>query len=69
MGLFNLLRFLGGTLGPVVFALVLLASGPASTPAAFRADFFLVTITAMMAVMVGILVPGAGAPPSSLGDE
>ena len=69
MGLFNLLRFLGGTLGPVVFALVLLASGPASTPAAFRADFSLVTITAIIAVMVGIFVPGAKAPPSSLGDQ
>jgi len=69
MGLFNLLRFLGGTLGPVVFALVLLASGTASAPAAFRADFSLVTIAATIAVMVGIFVPATEPPRSCLDEE
>jgi hypothetical protein len=59
MGLFNLLRFLGGTLGPVVFALVLQASTPTSTIAAFRTDFLLIAILAGIAVLVGLFVPGS----------
>jgi EmrB/QacA subfamily drug resistance transporter len=61
-GLFNLLRFIGGTLGPAVFALVLQAAAPGSSTVAFRMNFYLVTITATVAVMVGIFVPGAQAP-------
>jgi EmrB/QacA subfamily drug resistance transporter len=59
MGLFNLLRFLGGTLGPVVFALVLQASISTSTTAAFRVDFLLIAILAGIAVLVGLFVPGS----------
>ena len=62
MGLFNLLRFIGGTLGPTIFALVLQAAAPGSTTDAFRLNFYLVTTTAIVAVIVGIFVPGAEAP-------
>jgi len=62
MGLFNLLRFIGGTLGPTIFALVLQAAAPGSTTDAFRLNFYLVTTTAIVAVIVGIFVPGAQAP-------
>jgi len=62
MGLFNLLRFIGATLGPTVFALVLQAGGPGSSADAFRMNFYLVTITAIVAVIVGIFLPGAQGP-------
>jgi len=66
MGLFNLVRFIGGTLGPTLFALVLQATGPGFTLVSFRVDFCLVTLAAILAVMVGILVPGSEAPHSRL---
>jgi len=62
MGLFNLLRFIGGTLGPTLFALVLQAIGPGFALVSFRIDFYLVTAAAILAVMVGILVPGTEDP-------
>lgn len=61
-GLFNLLRFIGGTLGPTVFALMLQSVGPGSSGDAFRMNFYLVTFTAIVAVIVGIFLPGAEAP-------
>jgi EmrB/QacA subfamily drug resistance transporter len=62
MGLFNLLRFLAGTLGPAVFAIVVQAMGPGFPAPAFRLNFYLVTIMGVVAVMIGILVPGAEVP-------
>jgi len=53
-----MLRFVGGTLGPTVFALVLQASGPELTTSAFRVDFYMVAVMATMAVLVGLRVPG-----------
>jgi EmrB/QacA subfamily drug resistance transporter len=64
MGLFNLLRFIGGTMGPTLFALVLQATGPGFALLSFRLDFYLVTLAAILAVVVGILVPGSEAPNS-----
>jgi EmrB/QacA subfamily drug resistance transporter len=58
MGIFNLLRFVGGTLGPTVFALVLLAFGTELTSSSFRPDFYLVTAMAILAIIVGLRVPG-----------
>jgi len=58
LGVFNMLRFVGGTLGPTVFALVLQASGPELTTSAFRVDFYMVAVMATMAVLVGLRVPG-----------
>ncbi len=58
LGLFNLLRFLGGTLGPTVFALVLQTLGRGSAPSSFRINFYLVTVVAVLAVLVGLFVPG-----------
>jgi len=66
MGLFNLLRFIGGSLGPTLFALVLQATGPGFLPVSFRVDFYLVTAAAILAVIVGISVPGSEAPHSRL---
>jgi EmrB/QacA subfamily drug resistance transporter len=62
MGLFNLLRFLGGTLGPAAFAIVVQAVGPGFPAHAFRLDFYLVSFMAIVAVMIGILVPGTEVP-------
>jgi EmrB/QacA subfamily drug resistance transporter len=62
MGLFNLLRFIGGTLGPTLFALVLQHFGPGFTLVSFRVDFYMITAVAILAVMVGIFVPGTGVP-------
>lgn len=58
LGLFNLVRFGGGTLGPAVFALVLQASGPQLAPPAFHTVFYLVSIMAALAIGAGISVPG-----------
>lgn len=58
LGLFNLLRFLGGTLGPTAFALVVQSFGAGFALQAFRVDFYLVTIVAVLAVFVGAFVPG-----------
>jgi EmrB/QacA subfamily drug resistance transporter len=58
MGLFNLVRFGGGTIGPAVFAIVLQVQGPALTPAAFHTVFFLVSIMATLAILAGIAIPG-----------
>ncbi len=58
LGVFNMLRFVGGTLGPTLFALVLQAFGPELTPNAFRMDFYLVVIVAILAILVGLRVPG-----------
>ncbi len=60
MGLFNLLRFLGATLGPTIFALVLQAVDPGFAVHSFRIDFYLVSIIAIIAVIVGLVVPGTG---------
>jgi EmrB/QacA subfamily drug resistance transporter len=57
-GLFNLLRFLGGTLGPTVFAIVLQAGGAGLMIRSYRLDFYLVTAVAIMAITIGILMPG-----------
>jgi EmrB/QacA subfamily drug resistance transporter len=69
MGLFNLLRFLGGTLGPTIFALVLQTVGAGFAPESFRTVFYLVTTMAIVAVMVGLFAPGVEAPHSSLAEE
>jgi EmrB/QacA subfamily drug resistance transporter len=58
LGLFNMFRFVGGTLGPTVFALVLLALGPQPTIAGFGTDFYLVSVVAILAVFVALAVPG-----------
>lgn len=58
LGIFNMLRFVGGTLGPAVFALVLQALGPDPTVTGFRVDFYLVALAAVVAVFVGLGVPG-----------
>ncbi len=58
LGVFNMLRFVGGTLGPTVFALALQVFGPELTSTAFHMDFYLVTITAALAILVGLRVPG-----------
>jgi MFS family permease len=57
LGLFNMLRFVGATLGPTVFALVLQAQGPEPSLAGFRADFYLIILVAALAVVVGLRVP------------
>ena len=57
LGLFNMLRFVGATLGPTVFALVLQALGPAPTPGGFRADFYIIVLVAILAAVVGLRVP------------
>jgi EmrB/QacA subfamily drug resistance transporter len=62
MGLFNLMRFIGGTLGPTIFAFVLQSGGAASLTHAFRTDFYLISLTAIVAVLVGIFVPGSEVP-------
>jgi EmrB/QacA subfamily drug resistance transporter len=62
MGLFNLMRFIGGALGPTIFAFVLQSADAGSLTGAFRMDFYLVSLTAIVAVLVGIFVPGAEAP-------
>jgi EmrB/QacA subfamily drug resistance transporter len=62
MGLFNLLRFIGGTLGPTLFALVLQAFSPGFALVSFRVDFYMVTAAAILAVTVGIFVPGTAVP-------
>jgi EmrB/QacA subfamily drug resistance transporter len=69
MGLFNLLRFLGGTLGPTVFALVLQAVGPGFAPSSFRIDFYLVSVMAIIALAVGLFIPGTEAPHACLAEE
>ena len=61
MGLFNLVRFGGGTIGPALFAIVLQAQGPALTPSAFHTVFLLVSIMATLAILAGIAIPGAHA--------
>ncbi len=58
LGLFNMLRFVGGTLGPTVFALALQAFGPELTSSAFHMDFYLVAVMAILAILVGLRVPG-----------
>jgi EmrB/QacA subfamily drug resistance transporter len=58
MGIFNLLRFIGATMGPTLFALILQASGPGFALLSFRVDFYMVTVAAILALMVGILMPG-----------
>jgi EmrB/QacA subfamily drug resistance transporter len=58
LGIFNLLRFVGGTLGPTVFALVLQTSGTEFTSSSFRMNFYLVTVMAVLAILVGLRVPG-----------
>jgi MFS family permease len=52
-----MLRFVGATLGPTVFALVLQALGPAPTPGGFRADFYIIVLVAILAAVVGLRVP------------
>jgi len=69
LGLFNLLRFLGGTLGPTAFALVLQTGGIGFTTNSFRIDFYLVTIMAILAVFVGLLVPESHGPEACLAEE
>lgn len=59
LGLFNLLRFLGGTLGPTVFALVLQTLGTGYPYSSFRMDFWLVVGMAGLAILAGLSVPGA----------
>jgi EmrB/QacA subfamily drug resistance transporter len=58
LGIFNLLRFVGGTLGPTIFALVLQTSGTELMPGSFRMDFYLVAVMAVLAILVGLRVPG-----------
>jgi EmrB/QacA subfamily drug resistance transporter len=59
MGLFNLVRFGGGTVGPAVFALILQASGPQLTISAFHTVFYLIGIMATLAILAAIVIPGA----------
>jgi EmrB/QacA subfamily drug resistance transporter len=57
LGMFNMLRFVGGTLGPTVFAIVLQALGPAPTAGGFRTDFYVIVLVAMLAIFVAFSVP------------
>jgi EmrB/QacA subfamily drug resistance transporter len=59
MGLFNLVRFGGGTVGPAVFAIVLQSSGPALTTGAFHTVFYLIGVMAALAIVAGVAIPGA----------
>jgi EmrB/QacA subfamily drug resistance transporter len=61
-GLFNLLRFLGGTLGATVFAIVLQAGVVGAIIESYRLDFYLVAATAALAILIGIFVPGKDVP-------
>jgi len=69
LGLFNLLRFLAATLGLTIFALVLQTAGTDFAPRSFRMDFYLVSITAILAVFVGFLVPKSHAAEACLAEE
>jgi EmrB/QacA subfamily drug resistance transporter len=64
-GLFNLLRFLGGTLGATVFAIVLQAGAVSAIIESYRLDFYLVAATAALAILIGIFVPGKDVPHGS----
>ncbi len=64
-GLFNLLRFLGGTLGPAVFAIVLQAGVVGAIIESYRLDFYLVAATAALAILIGVFVPGKDVPHGS----
>ncbi len=66
-GLFNLLRFLGGTLGPTVFAIVLQAGAVGLIFRSYRLDFYLVTATAILATLIGVFVPGKDVPHTNHG--
>jgi EmrB/QacA subfamily drug resistance transporter len=61
-GLFNLLRFLGGTMGATVFAIVLQAGVVVAIIESYRLDFYLVAVTAALAILIGIFVPGKDVP-------
>jgi EmrB/QacA subfamily drug resistance transporter len=69
LGLFNMLRFVGGTVGPTVFALVLLALGPQPSIAGFRMDFYLVSVAAILAVFVALGVTGLRSEEGPLREE
>jgi EmrB/QacA subfamily drug resistance transporter len=69
MGLFNLVRFCGGTLGPAVFALVLETPGPELTASGFRTVFYLVSIMAAVAILAGITSPGPHSEASCVSEE
>ncbi len=59
LGVFNMMRFVGATLGPTVFALVLQALGPEPTLTGFRMDFYIVVVVAILAAFVGLRVAPA----------
>lgn len=59
LGLFNMLRFVGATLGPTVFALVLQTVGTEVSPGGYKADFYVIVLVAVVAAIVGLRVPAA----------
>ncbi|MDH4209146.1 MAG: MFS transporter [Anaerolineae bacterium] len=59
LGLFNMLRFVGATLGPTVFALMLQTLGPEPSLTGYRADFYIIVLVAVLAAVVGLRVPTA----------
>lgn len=58
LGIFNMLRFVSGTLGATIFGAVLERGGTSALPA-FRADFWLLAAVAGLAALLALKMPTA----------
>jgi EmrB/QacA subfamily drug resistance transporter len=66
LGIFNMLRFISGTLGTTVFGIILQSAYSPSNLRAFRLDFYLLIAVASAAALLALNLPGpiAHQPPS-----
>lgn len=58
LGIFNMFRFLSGTLGTTVFGIILQSASSLSNLGAFRLDFYLLIVVASVAALSALGLPG-----------
>lgn len=64
LGIFNMFRFISGSLGTTVFGIVLQSACSPSNPGAFRLDFYLlIAVASVAALALGLPGPVACQPP------
>ncbi len=58
LGIFNMFRFISGTLGTTVFGIILQSASSPSNLEAFRLDFYLLIAVASAAALLALNLPG-----------
>jgi hypothetical protein len=58
LGIFNMFRFISGTLGTTIFGIILQSASSPSNLGAFRLDFYLLIAVASVAARLAFDLPG-----------